>query len=109
MIQIFILTSDKLDVIVVGLDEYLLNNVKLDLEGSKRNPVANVERLKPFTGLMANEAKNIVKIIEKLRSQNFDTKRFESRYVVEFNDGHTEWVPTDMVPAELCIEFEQNV
>ena len=86
------------------------NNVKLDLEGSKRNPVVNVEHLKPFTGLLANEGKNIVKIVDKLRrSRNFDTKRLESRYFVEFNDGQTEWVPTDVVPTELCTEFEQNV
>ena len=85
------------------------NNVKLNLEGSKRNHVVNVEHLKPFTGLLANEDKNIVKIIEKLRSRNFDTKCLESRYLVEFNDRHTEWVPTDMVPAKFCTEFEKNV
>ena len=56
------------------------NNVKLNLEGSKRNPVVNVEHLKPFTGLLANEGKNIVKIMEKRRSRNFDTKRLESWY-----------------------------
>ena len=30
--------------------------------------MVNVEHLKPFSGLLANEGKNIVKIIEKLRS-----------------------------------------
>ena len=50
-----------------------------------------------------------MKIIEKLRSRNFDKKRLESRHFVEFNDRHTEWVPTDVGLAELGTEFEQNV
>ena len=66
----------------------------------------NLEQIKLAREIDGNPDE-IVKVHDKLRSRN-PGQRLVTRYFVEFNDGHTQWVDPEFVPDKLLEEFNTS-
>ena len=81
------------------------NNVELLMPGKKRDKIkrVNIEQVKQAQEI-DGKPDQIVRVPDKLRSR-IPGQRLVTRYFVEFNDGHTQWIAADFFPDKLLEEF----
>eukprot|EP00794_Sanderia_malayensis_P018389 gene18389-biopygen12333 len=81
------------------------NNVEINIGGTKREKTkrVNLEQIKKANEIDGSPS-DIAKVMDKMRTR-IPGQRLVTKYFVEFNDGHTQWIDSEFVPDELSQEF----
>ena len=81
------------------------NNVEILMPKKKtrKTKIVNAEEIK-LAQEIDGSPEQIVKVHDKLRSR-LPGQRLVTRYFVEFDDGHTQWIDPEFIPDGLLEEF----